>query len=168
MARQLPVFSSGEIPTDSQESFILNLYKGTPLAAATIAVWSSQIKSWSCWNGLLHSHCWRTSIRCSLALCLVEVPLTPSPLFTICRRYIVANNPLYFAVVDLEKARVPSKVLWWALMSLDTCRGMVCVCHSRQFPRSWLGQWSVQGRVWRGSGCVSGLLSFFCSSSCYQ
>ena len=35
-------------------------------------------------------------------------------------KYIIANKPLYFAFVDLEKAfdRVPRKVLWWALRSL--------------------------------------------------
>jgi hypothetical protein len=36
-------------------------------------------------------------------------------------KHCAANKPLYIDFVDLEKAfdRVPRKVLWWALRSLD-------------------------------------------------
>ena len=48
-------------------------------------------------------------------------------------KYIAAKKPLYFAFVDLEKAfdRVPRKMLWWALRSLDVEEWAVCViqCH---------------------------------------
>ena len=58
------------------------------LKAAGIMVSSSQIKSWSSWNGYqtpTSARRW-TLTRGSSALCLVKLELTPSSLFTSCRR----------------------------------------------------------------------------------
>ena len=56
------VFCCGVIPADREERFILNLYiraRVKPMTMATMVVSSSQIKSWSCWNGYYIS----TSVR---------------------------------------------------------------------------------------------------------
>ena len=44
------VFSSGGIPTDWEERFILNLYKGKVNSLGLAITVGSQIKSWSYWN----------------------------------------------------------------------------------------------------------------------
>ena len=87
----------------------------------TIVVLSSQIKSWSCWNLCWTpvSTRWWTLMRCSLAMCLVEVPLT-DVIFVVRQQqewYITAKKLRYVVFVNLEKAfnSVPRKVLRWAL-----------------------------------------------------
>ena len=52
LVRQLTeaVFSCGMIPSNWEESFILDLYKGNGEILDRRVVWSSQVKPWSCWN----------------------------------------------------------------------------------------------------------------------
>ena len=81
-------------------------------------------------------------MRCSLGLCLVDVPLRPCSLIASCRR--------------------STSQLWWALWSLGSRNGL-CVSSRalHQCLESCAGQWPVQWEVWCGSWCASGPVSDF-------
>ena len=78
-------------------------------------------------------------------------------------KYIAANKLLYFAFIDLEKARdcVPRKVPWWALKSLWFLEWAVCVIqgmYSNAWSRLWVyGQYSEEFGVGVGAHQRSGL-----------
>ena len=119
------VFCKGVIPTDWQESFILNLYQGQGGALER-----------GNYRGMKLTDQVMKLLKCALDSFIREmvdidamqfgfVPGrgTTDAIFIIRqlqKKYIAANKPLYFAFLALEKAfdRVPKKVLWWALRSL--------------------------------------------------
>ena len=118
------IISEGCIPTDWQESFIVNLYKGKGMLwiEATTGAWSWLSKWWWCW-----SVWWRDSsgkelrsMRCSVASCLMQFLL------------YVSYRPLYMAFVDLEKAfdGVPQDVIWWAIRKLGIVEWLVRLVQS--------------------------------------
>ena len=78
-------------------------------------------------------------------------------------KYIAANKLLYFAFIDLEKARdcVPRKVPWWASKSLWFLEWAVCVIqgmYSNAWSRLWVnGQYSEEFGVGVGAHQRSGL-----------
>ena len=93
----------------------------------------------------------------SLALCLVDVLLTPSSLFASCRRNILLQtNRSTLPSLTRRKPLIMCQGMsyggpWGAL-------GMGCECHSGyECMESWVGQWWVQWNVWYGSWCASGL-----------
>ena len=98
-------------------------------------------------------------MKCSSALCLEVVPLTPSLLFATCRR---STSPL------TNCSTLPSFTLRKPWMSKEGQmvdpnelggRGMGCACHPGhvlQCPESCVGQWSVQWGVGVGVGVHQG------------
>ena len=116
------VYSNGVIPTDWQESFILNLYK-------------RKGDAWERGNyrGLkltdqvmkLVEHVLEIQIRQMININEMQFGFVPGrgttdAIFIICQlqeKYLAVNKPLYLAFVDLYKAfdRVPRKVIWWAM-----------------------------------------------------
>ena len=119
------VFCNGVIPTDWQESFILNLYKGEGDA---LELGNYQGLKLTNQVMKLLEHVLDSFIREMVDIDDMQFGFVPGrgttdAIFIIRQlqeKYIGANKPLYFAFVDLEKAfgRVPGKVLWWALRSL--------------------------------------------------
>ena len=79
-------------------------------------------------------------------------------------KYIAANEPLYFAFVDIKKAfdRVPRKVLWWALRSLSVdewAEHVIQGTYSNALSRVW-----VDGQYSEEFGVAAGVLSHeFCT-----
>ena len=122
------VFCNGVNPTDWQESFILNLYKGKGDALERGNYHSLKLSDqvMKLLERVLDSF-----IQEMVDIDAMQFGFVPK--FFIFRRlqekYIAANKPLYFAFVDLEKAfdRVPRKVFWWALRSLGVEEWAVCV-----------------------------------------
>ena len=127
LARQLTdaVFSYGVVPSDWEESFILNLYKG-------------EGKALDCSNchGLKHTGQVMKLLEWVLDFYIHEmvnvnktqfgfVPSrgTTDAIFFVRQlqdKFIAINKLFYFASVNLEKTfdQVPRKGLWWALRSL--------------------------------------------------
>ena len=119
------VFCNGVIPTDWQESFILNLYKGKGDALERRNYRGLKLTDqvMKLLERVLDSFIREMVDIDAMQFGIVPGRGTTDAIFIICQsqeKYIAANKPLYFAFVDLEKAfdRVPRKVLWWALRSL--------------------------------------------------
>ncbi|XP_053405146.1 uncharacterized protein LOC128558896 [Mercenaria mercenaria] len=119
------VFSSGVIPKDWQESYILNLYKGKgdALDRGNYRGLKLTDQVMKLLERMLDSF-----IRGMVDIDSMQFGFVPGRgttdailiLRQLQEKYIAANKPLYIAFVDLEKAfdRIPRKVLWWALRSL--------------------------------------------------
>ena len=127
LARQLAeaVFSSGEIPADWEESYILNLYKGKgeALDRGNYRGLKLTDQVMKLLERVLDSYIRNMVCIDEMQFGFVPGRGTTDAIFIVRQlqeKYIAANKPLYFAFVDLEKAfdRVPRKVLWWALRSL--------------------------------------------------
>ena len=120
------VFRNGVIPTDWQESFILNLYKGKgdALERGNYRGLKLTDQVMKLLERVLDSFIPEMADIDAMQFGFVPGRGTTDAIFIIHQlqeKYIAANKPLYFAFVDLEKAfdRVPRKVLWWALRSLE-------------------------------------------------
>ena len=127
LSRQLAeaVFSSGVIPTDWEESIILNLFKGKGEALDRGNYRGLKLTD----QGMkLLERVLDSKIRKMVNIDEMQYGFVPGRGTTdaifvarqLQEKYIAANKPLYFAFVDLEKAfdRVPRRVLWWALRSV--------------------------------------------------
>ena len=118
------VFSSGVIPEDWRESYILNLYKGKgdALERGNYRGLKLTDQVMKLLERVLDSFVREMVDIGSMQFGFVPGRGTTDAIFIIRQlqeKYMAANKPLYFAFVDLEKAfdRVPRKVLWWALRS---------------------------------------------------
>ena len=119
------VFSNGAIPTDWQESFILNLYKdkGNALEKGNYRglKLTDQVMK-------LVEHVFEIQIRQMININEMQFGFVPGrgttdAIFIIRQlqeKYLAVNKPLYLPFADLEKAfdRVPRKVIWWAMRKL--------------------------------------------------
>ena len=119
------VFSSGVIPEEWKESYILNLYKGKgdALERGNYRGLKLTDQVMKLLERVLDSFVRRMVDIDAMQFGFVPGRGTTDAIFIIRQlqeKFIAANKPLYFAFVDLEKAfdRVPRKVLWWALRSL--------------------------------------------------
>ena len=153
------VFCNGVIPTDWQESFILNLYKGKGDALER-----------GNYRGLkLTDQVMKLLERVLDSFIREMVDIDVFIIRQLQEMYIAANKPLYFPLVDLEKAfdRVPRKILWWALRSLGVEEWAGCTCHpghvygcQKPCPCQRSVQQGVRGWSWCASGICSQPLAF--------
>ena len=119
------VFSNGVIPTDWQESFILNLYKGKGDALERgnyrgLKLTDQVMK--------LAEHVLEIQIRQMININEIQFGFVPGRgttdvifiIHQLQEKYLAINKPLYLAFLDLEKAFdcVPRKVIWWAMRKL--------------------------------------------------
>ena len=119
------IISEGCIPTDWQESFIVNLYKGKGDALNR-----GNYRGWK-----LIEQVMKVLERVVQELIRQRVEIdemqrgfmsgrgTTDAIFIVRQlqeKHLAANKPLYMAFVDLEKAfdRVPRDVIWWAMRKL--------------------------------------------------
>ena len=127
LLRQLgeEVFSNGVIPSEWEESIILNLYKGKgdALNCGSYRGLKLTDQVMKVLEGVLDSAIRKMVDVNKLQFGFVPGRGTTDAIFIarqLQEKYRAAGKPLYFAFVDLEKAfdRVPRAVLWWALRSL--------------------------------------------------
>ena len=120
------IFSSGMIPVDWEENFILMLHKGEGEALDHGNCHGLKLTDqvMKLLEPVLDSYiCQMVNID-EMQFAFVPGRGTSDAIFIFRQlqgKYIVAaNKRLYFAFIDLEKAfnPVPRKVLWWALRSL--------------------------------------------------
>ena len=119
------IISEGCIPTDWQESFIVNLYKGKgdalkrgnyrglKLIEQVMKVLERVVE------GLIRQRVEIDEMQCGF----MSGRGTTDAIFIVRQlqeKHLAANKPLYMAFVDLEKAfdRVPRDVIWWAMRKL--------------------------------------------------
>ena len=119
------IFNGDAIPTDWEESTILNLYKGKgdSLDRGNYRGLKLTEQPMKCLERVLYS-----AISSMVDIDGMQFGFMPGrgtidAIFIVRQlqeKYHAAKKPLYFAFVDLEKAfdRVPRKVLWWAMRSL--------------------------------------------------
>ena len=116
--------SEGYIPTDWQESFIVNLYKGKGDALNRGNYRGlkliEQVMVLECVvEGLIRQRVEIDEMQCGF----MSGRGTTDAIFIVRQlqeKHLAANKPLYMAFVDLEKAfdRVPWDVIWWATRKL--------------------------------------------------
>ena len=116
------IISEACIPTDWQESFIVNLYKGKgdalnrgnyrvlKLIVHVMKVLERVVE------GLIRQRVEIDKMQCGF----MSGRGTTDAIFIVRHlqeKHLAANKPLYMAFVDLEKAfdRVPRDVIWWAM-----------------------------------------------------
>ena len=113
------IISEGCIPTDWQEGFIINLYKGKgdalnrgnyrglKLIEQVMKVLERVME------GLIRQRVEIDEMQCGTTGAIFIVRQLQE-------KHLAANKPLYMAFVDLEKAfdRVPRDVIWWAMRKL--------------------------------------------------
>ena len=125
------VFCNGVIPTDWQESFILNLYKGKgdALERGNYQGLKLTDQVMKLLERVLDAFIREMVDIDAMQFGFVPGRGTTDAIFIINQLQEKYNKPLNFAFVDLEKAfdRVPRKVLWWALRSLGVEEWAVCV-----------------------------------------
>ena len=131
------IISEGCIPTDWQESFIVNLYKGKgdalhrgnyrglKLIEQVMKVLERVVE------GLIRQ---RVEID-EMQYGFMSGRGTTDAIFIVRQlqeKHLAANRPLHMAFVDLEKAfdRVPRDVIWWAMRKLGTDKWLVCLVQS--------------------------------------
>ena len=117
------IISEGCIPTDWQESFIVNLYKGK----------GDALNRGNC-RGLKLIEQVRVEID-EMQCGFMSGRGTTDAIFVVRQlqeKHLAANKPLYMAFVDLEKAfdRVPQDVIWWAMRKLGIDEWLVCLVQS--------------------------------------
>ena len=131
------IISEGCIPTDWQESFIVNLYKGKgdalnrgnyrglKLIEQVMKVLERVVE------GLIRQ---RVEID-EMQYGFMSGHGTTDAIFIVGQlqeKHLAANKPLYMAFVDLEKAfdRVPRDVIWWAMRKLGIDEWLVRLVQS--------------------------------------
>ena len=131
------IISEGCIPTDWQESFIVNLYKGKgdalnrgnyrglKLIEQVMKVLERVVE------GLIRQRVKIDEMQCGF----MSGRGTTDAIFIVRQlqeKHLAANKPLYMAFVDLEKAsdRVPREVIWWAMRKLGIDEWLVCLVQS--------------------------------------
>ena len=131
------IISEGCIPTDWQESFIVNLYKGKgdalnrgnyrglKLIEQVMKVLERVVE------GLIRQRVEIDEMQCGF----MSGRGTTDAIFIVRQlqeKHLAANRPLYMAFVDLEKAfdRVPRDVIWWAMCKLGTDEWLVRLVQS--------------------------------------
>ena len=131
------IISEGCIPTDWQESFIVNLYKGKgdalnrgnyrglKLIEQVMKVLERVVK------GLIRQRVEIDEMQCGF----MSGRGTTDAIFIVHQlqeKHLAANKPLYMAFVDLEKAfdRVPRDVIWWAMRKLGIDEWLVRLVQS--------------------------------------
>ena len=131
------IISEGCIPTDWQESFIVNLYKGKgdalnrgnyrglKLIEQVMKVLERVVE------GLIRQRVEIDEMQCGF----MSGRGTTDAIFIVRQlqeKHFAANKPLYIAFVDLEKAfdRVPRDVIWWAMRKLGTDEWLVRLVQS--------------------------------------
>ena len=131
------IISEGCIPTDWQESFIVNLYKGKgdalnrgnyrglKLTEQVMKVLERVVE------GLIRQRVEIDEMQCGF----MSGRGTTDEIFIIRQlqeKHLAANKPLYMAFVDLEKAfdRVPLDVIWWAMRKLGIDEWLVRLVQS--------------------------------------
>ena len=129
------IISEGCIPTDWQESFIVNLYKGKgdalnrgnyrglKLIEQVLKVLERVVE------GLIRQRVEIDEMQCGF------MSGTTDAIFIVRQlqeKHLAANKPLYMAFVDLEKAfdRVPRDVIWWAMCKLGIDEWLVRLVQS--------------------------------------
>ena len=127
LTRQLAdaVFSSGDIPADWEESFLLNLHKGKGDATERGNYRGLKLtdQAMKLQERVLDFYIRKMVNIHKMQFAYVPGRGTTDAIFVVRQlqeKYNAAKKPLYFAFVDLEKAfdRIPRRVLWWALRSL--------------------------------------------------
>ena len=127
LIRQLgeSVFSTGTIPSEWEESIILNLYKGKgdALNRGNYRGLKLTDQVMKVLERVLDTHIREKVTIDKLQFGFVPGRGTTDAIFTVRQlqeKFRAVKIPLYFAFVDLEKAfdRIPRAVLWWALRSL--------------------------------------------------
>ena len=131
------IISEGCIPTDWQESFIVNLYKGKgdalnrgnyrglKLIEQVMKVLERVVE------GLIRQRVEIDEMQCGF----MSGRGTTDVIFIVRQlqeKHLAANKPLYMAFVDLEKAfdRVPRDVIWWAMRKLGIDKWLVRLVQS--------------------------------------
>ena len=131
------IISEGCIPTDWQESFIVNLYwakgdalnrgnyRGLKLIEQVMKVLERVVE------GLVRQ---RVEID-EMQYGFMSGRGTTDAIFIVRQlqeKHLAANKPLYMAFVDPEKAfaRVPRDVIWWAMRKLGIDEWLVCLVQS--------------------------------------
>ena len=131
------IISEGCIPTDWQESFIVNLYKskgdalnrgnyrGLKLIEQVMKVLERVVE------GLIRQRVKIDEMQCGF----MSGRGTTDAIFIVRQlqeKHLAANKPLYMAFVDLEKAfdRVPRDVIWWAMRKLGIDEWLVRLVQS--------------------------------------
>ena len=126
------IISEGRIPTDWQESYIVNLYKGKgdalnrgnyrglKLIDQVMKVLERVVES------LIRQRVEIDEMQCGF----MSGRGTTDAIFIVRQlqeKHLTANKPLYMAFVDLEKAfdRVPQDVIWWAIRTLGIVEWLV-------------------------------------------
>ena len=129
--------SEGRIPTDWQESYIVNLYKGKgdalnrgnyrglKLIDQVMKVLERVVES------LIRQRVEIDEMQCGF----MSGRGTTDAIFIVRQlqeKHLTANKPLYMAFVDLEKAfeRVPQDVIWWAMRKLGIDEWLVRLVQS--------------------------------------
>ena len=131
------IISEGCIPTDWQESFIVNLYKGKgdalnrgnyrglKLIEQVVKVLERVVE------GLIRQRVEIDEMQCGF----MSGRGTTDAIFIVCQlqeKHLAANKPLYMAFIDQEKAfdRVPRDVIWWAMRKLGIDEWLVLLVQS--------------------------------------
>ena len=131
------IISEGCIPTDWQESFIINLYKGKgdalnrgnyrglKLIEQVMKVLERVVE------GLIRQRVEIDEMQCGF----MSGRGTTDAIFIVRQlqeKHLAANKPPYMAFVDLEKAfnRVPRDVIWWAMRKLGIDEWLVRLVQS--------------------------------------
>ena len=130
------IISEGCIPTDWQESFIVNLYRGKgdalnrgnyrglKLIEQVMKVLELVVE------GLIRQRVKIDEMQCGF----MSGRGTTDAIFIVrqLQKHLAANKPLYMAFVNLEKAfdRVPRDVIWWAMRKLGIDEWLVRLVQS--------------------------------------
>ena len=157
--------SEGCIPTDWQESFIVNLYKGKgdalnrgnyrglKLIEQVMKVLEHVVE------GLIRQRVEIDEMQCGF----MSGRGTTDAIFIVRQlqeKHLAANKPLYMAFVDLEKAfdRVPRDIIWWAMRKLGIDEWLVRLVQSMyKDVRSRVRVGDGYSEEFGWSGCSSGL-----------
>ena len=123
------IISEGCIPTDWQESFIINLYKGKGDALNRGNY--RGLKLMKVLEGLIRQRVEIDEMQCGF----MSGRGTTDAIFIVRQlqeKHLAANKPLYMAFVDLEKAfdRVLRDVIWWAMRKLGIDEWLVRLVQS--------------------------------------
>ena len=127
------IISEGCIPTDWQESYIVNLYKGKGDALNRGNYRSLKLieQVMKVLEGLIRQRVEIDEMQCGF----MSGDGTTDAIFIVRQlqeKHLAATKPLYMAFIDLEKAfdRVPRDVIWWAMRKLGIDEWLVRLVQS--------------------------------------